>query len=160
MNFPDTDSFIHEFTVEDIYEEMRKIKHILDLSNYPKNHILYDDRNIKKLGFLKCETEGKLIKEFVGLKAKLYSLKYLDGTTIKKAKGLQKVVLKNHIKHENYLEVLENDIIISAENRRIQSRFFNLHTVKSVKITHTSFDDKRFICQNKIDTKPHGFYDI
>lgn len=139
---------------------MSKIKHILDLSNYPVNHFLYNVDNNKKLGFLKCETQGKIISEFVGLKAKLYSVKYLDGTNLKRAKGLQSAVVKNFINHQHYLDVLKNNVIISAENHRIQSRYFELNTVRSMKISHTAFDDKRFICKNKIDTLPYGFIKI
>lgn len=136
---------------------MKKIDHILDLSNYPRSHKLYNDKNKKKLGFLKCETEGKIIREFVGLKAKLYSIKYCDGTNIKRAKGLQNTVVKNFITHDHYKEVLNEESIITSENRRIQSKFFDLHTVLSHKISHTAFDDKRFICSNKIDTLPYGY---
>ena len=55
---------------------MEKIKNILDLSNYPVEHFLFDEKNKKKLGYLKDETEGKIIEQFIGLKSKLYSIKY------------------------------------------------------------------------------------
>ena len=136
---------------------MEKIKNILDLSNYPVEHFLFDEKNKKKLGYLKDETEGKIIEQFIGLKSKLYSIKYHNGDSIRKCKGLQNVVVKKFIKHENYYDVLQNDKIIRSENRRIEAKLFNLRTIKSEKISHTAFDDKRFICDNKIDTLPFGF---
>ncbi len=51
-------------------------------------------RRKKKLGFLKDESGGKIIEEFIGLKSKLYSIKYYNGETESKCKGLQKNVLK------------------------------------------------------------------
>jgi hypothetical protein len=74
----------------------------MDTSNYPNDHYLFSEKRKKKLGFLKDESSGKIIEEFIGLKSKLYSIKYYNGETESKCKGLQKNVLKKFIKHENY----------------------------------------------------------
>jgi hypothetical protein len=47
---------------------------LFDLSNYPQDPPVYDTTNKKKPGFFKDETGGCTIKEFVGLRSKMYSL--------------------------------------------------------------------------------------
>ena len=136
---------------------MKKIETLLDLSNFPREHQLFNNKNKKKLGFMKDEAEGKIIEQFVGLKSKLYSIKYNDGNSIKRCKGLQNVVLKKFIQHENYKEVLNEEEVIVSETRRIEAKLFSLRTIKTKKVSHTAFDDKRFLCPNKIDTLPYGY---
>ena len=59
---------------------------------------------------IKDETGGKIIEEFVGLRAKLYSYKMFEGKDrkleMKKCKGVKKLVVKKNITHENYRECL------------------------------------------------------
>ena len=56
---------------------------------------------------MKDEAGGKIIEEFVGLRAKLYSYKmFEDGKEEKKCKGIKKPVVKKNITHENYKECL------------------------------------------------------
>ena len=57
-----------------------------DTSDYPTNHPsgIKTGLNSKVLGMFKDEAGGKQIVEFVGLRAKLYSYKMLDGSEDKK----------------------------------------------------------------------------
>ena len=55
--------------------------------------------NKKVTGKMKDEVKGKIIIEFVGLKSKLYSLVTVDNEKPKKAKGVNKNVVKN-IRHK------------------------------------------------------------
>ena len=50
----------------------------------------------------KDEAGGKVIDEFVGLKAKLYSHKMFEGEESKKCKGVKKSVVKKSIAPEEY----------------------------------------------------------
>ena len=50
----------------------------------------------------KDEAGGKQIVEFVGLRAKLYSYKILDGSEVKKCKGVTKNVMKRSIQFDDY----------------------------------------------------------
>ena len=54
----------------------------------------------------KDEAGGKQIVEFVGLRAKLYSYKMLDGYEDKKCKGVTKNVIKWSIQFDDYRECL------------------------------------------------------
>ena len=53
---------------------------------------------------MKDEFKGKVINEFVGLKSKMFSLVTVDNEEIKKAKGVNKNVLKN-IRYREYIDV-------------------------------------------------------
>ena len=46
---------------------------------------------------MKDEFKGKIISEFVGLKSKMYSLIAVDSEEVKKAKGVNKNVVKKNI---------------------------------------------------------------
>ena len=54
----------------------------------------------------KDEAGGKVIDEFVGLRAKLYSYKMLEGEESKKCKGVKKSVVKKSIAPEDYRKCL------------------------------------------------------
>ena len=58
--------------------------------------------NKKVIGMFKDEVEGKVIDEFVGLRAKLYSYKMFVGEESEKCKGIKKAVVKKSITHEDY----------------------------------------------------------
>ena len=62
-----------------------------DTSDYPTNHPsgIKTGLNSKVLGMFKDEAGGKQFVEFVGLRAKLYSYKILDGSEDKNVRGSQ-----------------------------------------------------------------------
>ena len=73
--FTDTGSIAYEIKSEDVYKEFYKWKVLFDFSNCSKDSIFYDDTNKKVIGIMKDEYGGVIIIEFIGLKAKMYSLK-------------------------------------------------------------------------------------
>ena len=78
--FTDTDSLMYEIQTEDFYEDIKgDVKDRFDTSDYPSNHPsgIPTGCNKKVLGMFKDEAGGKIIDEFVGLRAKLYSYKML-----------------------------------------------------------------------------------
>ena len=72
--FSDTDSLVYEIKTEVIYEDFYKDKNLFDFSDYPLDSKLFDSVNKKTIGNIKDESEGKIIREFVGLKSKMYVL--------------------------------------------------------------------------------------
>ena len=40
--YKDTDSLLYRIETDDLYMDMKNVPHLLDLSDYPKNHKLYD----------------------------------------------------------------------------------------------------------------------
>ena len=75
--FTDTDSFCYSIpNVEDIDEALDNIeaKEIFDFSNYPEGHPLFNLINKMVPGKFKDQCPNMIIIEFVGLRAKMYSL--------------------------------------------------------------------------------------
>ena len=77
-----------------------------DTSNFPKDHPsgIPVGKNKKVPGMMKDEAGGRIIEEFIGLRAKLYSYKMFKGKEEKKCKGIKKSVVRKDISHEDYKE--------------------------------------------------------
>ena len=73
---------------------MKKDKQHYDFSEYPEEHPLYDVSNKRRAGKFKDVTSSKVIKEFVGLRAKMYSYRTDDEHVEKKANGIKNQLLK------------------------------------------------------------------
>ena len=90
----DTDSLMYEIETEDFYKDISNdVKNRFDTSDYSPNHPsgIPTGCNKKVLGMFKDETAGKIMEEFAGLRAKLYSYKMFDGEESKKCKGIKKI---------------------------------------------------------------------
>ena len=88
--FTDTHSLAYEITTKDFYKDINPdIEKRFDTSDYPTNHPsgIKTGLNSKVLGMFKDEAGGKQIIEFVGLRAKLYLYKILDGSEEKNVRG-------------------------------------------------------------------------
>ena len=86
MLFTDKDSLTYEIKSEDVYEEFFKHKNLFDFSNYRKYTEVFHPTNKNVIGKMKDDSEGKIIREFVGLKSKMYSMKNIDGKESNMAK--------------------------------------------------------------------------
>ena len=92
----DTDSF-----TDDIYKDIAEDTETRFVtSNYELNRPLTKGKNKKVIGLMKDELGGKIMKTFVGLRAKTYIAD--DGNEDRKAKGTKKCVIKRKLKFENY----------------------------------------------------------
>ena len=157
--YTDTDSFIFLIFTNDIEYDLKNVfGKIMDFSNYPPDHHCFNDSNKKKLGYFKVENAEKFIKEFVGLKSKLYSILFNDESQKRTAKGLNKTVLINNVDHMHYKNVIQNSKNYLCQMRRIQSENHQLRTLELNKLIFTSFDDKRYICEDGITTIPYGHF--
>ena len=81
LMFTDTDSRFYEIKTDDVYEDLLKDKELLDNSDYPKNSGFFFDKNKKVIGKMKDEAAGMVIKEFIGLRSKMYSYEINNKTT-------------------------------------------------------------------------------
>jgi hypothetical protein len=161
--FTDTDSLCYHIKTDDLYEDMLTMKDQFDFSEYPKEHLCYDETNKKVIGKFKDETNAKPIEEFCGLRSKLYSVKTYDDKEKKVAKGVQKRVIKEELTHQNYYLCLHSDKLTDMK----QSCSFNLirsfdHNINSLSVSKTSlclFDDKKFYLGNT-ESLPYGHYSI
>ena len=94
---------------KDFYKDINPdIEKRFDTSDYPTNHPSGIKTGLKSkvLGMFKDEAGGKQIVEFVGLRAKLYSYKMLDGFEHKKCKWVTTNVTKRSIQFDDYRECL------------------------------------------------------
>jgi hypothetical protein len=73
----DTDSLVYEISSSDpdydMYKDLETIQQEFDFSDYPKEHPLYDPTNKKIAGKFK-DDKSTIIKEFCGIRAKMYSM--------------------------------------------------------------------------------------
>ena len=92
--YKDTDSLLYQIQTPDLYKDMASFKHLLDLSDCPKDHYLYDPSNKKVPLTMTDELQGKILREVVCLRSKLYSIDYV-GEKKQSAKGVQKSVKKS-----------------------------------------------------------------
>ena len=161
--FTDTDSFLYEIETEDFYKDISKdVKDRFDTSDYPENHPsgIPTGINKKVLGMFKDEAAGKRIKEFVGLRAKLYSFIMEDGKENKRCKGVKKQVVKNSITHEDYKTCLRTGKEQLRKQNILRSYEHEVFTEEVNKIALSSIDDKRFILGDGIHTLAWGHYKI
>ena len=107
--FTDTDSLVYEIKTEDLYEDFYKVKNLFDFSDYSLHSKFFDPVNEKVIGKMEDKFKGKIIREFVGLKSKMYSLITVDNEEAKKAKAVNKNVQK--IKHKEFAVLFNKKMI-------------------------------------------------
>ena len=132
---------------------------MFDFNDYSLNSKFNDPVNKKVIGKMKDEFKGKIISEFVGFKSKMYSLIAVDSEEVKKAKGVNKNIVKK-IRHKEFAEVLFNKKMIRHKMKRIQSKLHRIGTYDVCKILLTCFDDKRYILDDGINSLAYSHKDI
>ena len=165
--FTDTDSFLYHIKTPDVYKDIGSIRDHFDFSNFPPSHPLYDTSKRAVIGKFKDEAEGKPIKEFIGLRSKCYSILVGDGKQKHTSAGVKTEVSKKLLKHEQYRKTLQGPSFIQRvgqfEDYYINQKTFRSynHTLKTVnvkKVGLTRYDDKRWVCNDGISTRPYGHY--
>jgi len=154
----DTDSLLYEIKTEDLDGDLLRILDQLDTHEYPKNHVLYSEKNKKRVGTFKNEIVGEKIISFYGLNAKLYAI-LLESSVKKVGKGIIRTVLQNNVNFEHYKNVYETYKDFYVVQRGITSVKHVLHTSAQTKLALSCFDDKRYIVNNEL-SYPFGDYRI
>ena len=177
----DTDSLCYLIQTNDLYEELKEpeLQDLIEFSNYPKTHPLYNCDRKKVPGLFQDESvDGKMaiISEYVGLRAKSYSNQlyypsseeYIDK---KKSKGVPSRHIDKRVDFSDYKTCLfdQKNIKLGDENGKEEHRekiysfrSFKLTTysVEQSKIALSFADDKRYIMEDKITTLALGHYRI
>ena len=157
--YTDTDSFIIYIKTEDFFEDISNdVKEWFHTSNCNKN----DKRplpigvNKKVPGLFKDELGGKIMTEFVVLRAKVYA--YLDdgGNKHKKSKGTKKCVIKQKLMFQNFKNCLFNNKTVYRSQERFKSYNHDVYTEEVNKIALSNNDDKRIQTFDGIETYPYG----
>ena len=79
--YSDTDSLLYEINHVDLYKELAENanpRKNFDLSNYQQNHLLYHNGNKMVTLLFRDEMAVENLDKFVGLKPKMYSIRYGD----------------------------------------------------------------------------------
>ena len=159
----DTDSFFLSVQNVSVYETLLpKMKEdgYLDTSNYPSTHPLFSLDFKANLKCIKDESGGLPFKEFVFLKPKCYSLKFLkeDTNEVKKAKGVRRVTLDKDVNFTDYYDIyklLQKEL--SKWQSRIASKKHTISTLNYNKKVLSIWEDKRsWLTENF--SLPYGNY--
>ena len=159
--FTDTDSLCYELETDDFFKDISAdVEKKFDTSNFEKDHKsgIFYAKNKKVIGMMKDEAGGKIIEEFVGLRAKLYSYKMHSGGSTRKCKGIKKAVIKNEITHEDYKNCLFGRKSAFRKMNVIRSHSHNIYTEKINKVALSGDDDKRIILEDGIHTLALGHF--
>ena len=140
---------------EDISNDVKKW---FDMSNCNKNdkRPLLIGMNEKVPSLFKDELGGKIIAEFVTLRAKTYA--YLDdgGNGRKKSKGMKKCVINQKLIFQNFKDCLLNNKTVYRSQERFKSYNHDVYTEEVNKIALSSNDDKRIQTFDGTETYPYG----
>ena len=155
----DTDSFVIHIKTKDFYEDIADcVEKCFGTSNYSKddNRPLPIGWNKKVIDLFKDELGGKIMKEFVWLRAKTWAYLMDDDTEHKKAKGTKKCVIKIDLMFKNDTDCLLNNKTILKSQQRFESDCHNISTEQINKTVLSSNDDKRLQTFDKITTYSYG----
>ena len=120
---------------------------------------LKDNSNKKVLGKFKDEKNSLIIKEFISLNPKVYSVNHLEkNQTINKKvlKGVSKAVVKNEITYNDYVNVLQKNEVLKKDVTSLRSFNHQLYTYRDNKIALTSYYDKMKMLDS-INCVPFGY---
>ena len=160
--FTDTDSLAYEIETDDFYRDISSdVQAKFDTSNFSENHPsgILTGANKKVVGMFKDEAGGKIIEEFVGLRAKLYSYKMFESKTEKKrCKGVKQGVVEKTITFDDYKTCLFSGEPEYRQMNVFRSRKHEVFTEEVNKVALSADDDKRIILPNKVNTLAYGHY--
>ena len=155
--YMDIDSLVIYIETEDIYKDIAgDVEKWFDTSNYDKidERPLPIGKNKKVIGMFKDELGGKIMTEFIALRAKVYAYKTEDGRVHKRAKGMKKCLIKREIMFEHYKDCLFNSKTIIKSQQRFRSDHHRVYTEEVNQIALSSNDDKRLQTFDGITTYP------
>ena len=160
--YMDTDSFRIQIETDDFFKDISNdVDKWFDTSKYDKNdnRPLEIGKNKKIIGKFKDELNGKIITEFIALRAKTYAYTQLNEDKIeehKKVKGTKKFVIKKHLNFELYKRALFNNETIRCAQQRIKSDHHKIYTQSVHKTALNNKDDRRIQSFDGITIYPIG----
>ena len=108
---------------------------------------------------MKDELGGKIMKEFISLRPKMYSYKIGEKDEPKKCKGIKKCVVKKTISFDNYKRCLLEGRNIHRSQLMFRSKKHNVRTLEVNKLALSKEDDKR-ISIDVTDSLAMGHYKV
>ena len=155
----DTDSFAIPIKTEAFQKDIANdVEKWFDTSNYDQSdkRPLSIGKSKRAIGLFKDELGGRIVKEFVWLRAKTYAYLMDDDREHKKAKGTKKGAIKRRLLFKNYEDCqFSNEIIIKSQ-QRFKSNYHNVYNEQISKIPLSSNHGKRLQTLDKTTTYPYG----
>ena len=137
------DSLVYNIKTEDFYKDIAEdVEKRFDTSGYEPDRPLPIGKNKKVIGLLKDELGGKVMKEFVSLRPKMYRYR-VGKEEPKKCKGIKKCVVKKTISFEDYKRCLFEGVTIHRSQMMCRSRKPKVKTLEVNKLALSREDDKR-----------------
>ena len=155
----DTDSLVYDIKTEDFYKDIAQdVEARFDTSGYVPGRPLPIEKNKKVIGLMKDELGGKIMKEFISLRLKIYSYR-VEEQEPKKCKRIKKCVVKKTITFKDYKRCLFEGINIHRSQLLFRSVKHKVKTLEVNKLALSREDDKR-IRINGIDSLAMGHYEL
>ena len=163
--YMDTDSFVYEIETEDFYKYIAgDVETRFDTSGYSMedNRPLPVGKNKKVIGLMKDELGGKIMTEFVALRAKMHAYRKLDEdeSEDKRCKGTKKCAVAKTLNFEDYKRCLFEGKTIRREQMLFEHRKHKVYTSNKCKIALNRDDDKRIIREDGITTLARRYASI
>ena len=99
----DTDSLILSVNCKNFFQKYKKLP-LFDFSSFKTDNYLYSDKT-EKLNFFKDENPNDFIKEFIGLRSKLYVIETVSNQEDKRCKGYIRKFRDTILTHEKYFGI-------------------------------------------------------
>ena len=155
------DSFVYEIETEDFYRDIAKdVEKKFDTSGYSKdsNRSLPIGKNKTVIGMMKDELGGKIMTEFVALRAKMYAYTKIDKKVEdKRCKGTKKCVVTERLTFDHYKACLFDGKTIYKEEMLIENTKHEVYMVNKHKIALNRDDNKRLVQADDITTLARGY---
>ena len=109
---------------------------------------------------MKDELAGKIMTEFVALRAKMYAYRKLDESEDRRCKGTKRCVVTETLTFDDYEKCLFESKTMYREQMLFEHRKHQVYTVSKCKIDLNRDDDKRVIREDDITTLARGYASI
>ena len=131
--YMDIDSFVYEIETEDFYRDIAKdLEKRFDSSGYSKddNRPLPIEENKKVIDLMKDELGGKIMTEFVALRAKMYVYRKIDKEVEEKCcKGTKKCVVSEGLTFDDHKTCLFHGETIYRGQMLFENKKHEVYTV-------------------------------
>ena len=151
----------YEIETEDFYRDIAKaVEKSFDTSGYSKDESrpLPIGKNKKvMIDLMKDELGGKIIKEFVALRTKMYAYRKIDKKVEeKRCKSTKKCVVAEDLTFDDYKACLFDGKTIYREQMLFENMKHKVYTVNMQKIVLNRDGDKRLAQADGITTLARG----
>ncbi len=153
--FSDTDSLCLEVSTSLNESPISLIRDIMDFSNYPLSHPLYDHSRKNQLFYFKDELKGEKIIEFVGLRAKCYAFKSEKDHLTRKLKSVTRSYIEK-FSFDHYLDCLRQICKHTVTQYHIRSVNHSVTLDQVKRVALSSYDNNRWLLPCGIHSIPYG----